>query len=248
MCRLLLCNRKALEVVKDELYFLMLHLETSMGGHGNGVAILRDGHIHIQKGVNFSVEGVYVFAETMQWDWLIFHTRLASIGKITDSNCHPFRCGHTVLAMNGTERGFEPIAESLGITDTEAVLRVYKKLDLPIPYALTRLNSAFVGFHKGKPFAVCAGWSDMEVWMQDDAVVISSEFPHYWSSLFGAKSLYAKSGFVWYNGEYDKRYLTRTPITTGWYTYTSRNKKKSKEVDVNNEALSSMFLGKQTLC
>lgn len=208
MCRLMLMNREAFDLLKDEVYFLMLHLELAMGGHGNGVAILRDSRISIQKGVKFSVEDAYTFASSRKWDWLIFHTRLASVGDINDKNCHPFRYGHTVLAMNGTEKGFEPIAQGLGgITDTEAILLTYKKLGVPIPYSLTRLSSAFVGFHKGKPFAVCAGHSDMKVWTKGNAIVIASEYPDYWDKDWG-KPLEALNGFVWYDGEYDSKLLT----------------------------------------
>lgn len=228
MCRLMLFNRKAFEQVGDELFFLMAHLEASMGGHGNGVATLRDGHVSVKKGVDFSIGDAYEVVELGKWDWFIFHTRLASVGKVSDKNCHPFRLGSTVLAMNGTERGFAPIAESLGITDTEAVLRVYKKLELPIPYALARLNSAFVGFHKGKPFAVCAGYSDMEVWEDKDtgAVIIASEFMDYWEGVYGKPS-YAQEYFVWYDGEHNGL-LSDNPVSVAWYKYVNGYKGKYK--------------------
>jgi len=210
MCRLLICNQKAISVLGMELYNLLWQLEASLGGHGNGVAGMYKGHITIRKGVAFTCDDAFEFMHKKPWSWFLFHTRLASAGGVSDSNCHPFRYGRTVLAMNGTESAFTPLGDALGgKTDTEAMLVVYKRLGLKLPDNLANHNSAFIGFHNGAPFAVCGKTADLEVWEKDGALVIASELPYEWGDVQECKP-----GFVWKGGKIDKGMLR--PKTYYW--------------------------------
>ena len=58
--------------------------------------------------------------------WVIYHTRLASIGVISDRNCHPFENNGRVMAMNGTEREYTVVNKNL--TDTENILIATKNI------------------------------------------------------------------------------------------------------------------------
>ena len=56
-----------------------------------GVALLKDNKIiKIEKGVKLDVRDIAQLLRKTDYDWALFHTRLASIGTISDENCHPF--------------------------------------------------------------------------------------------------------------------------------------------------------------
>ena len=60
--------------------------------------------IKVEKGVNLDVRNIAKILRNTDYDWALFHTRLASMGNICDQNCHPFRRKDVVMAMNGTEK------------------------------------------------------------------------------------------------------------------------------------------------
>ena len=73
--------------------------------------------IKFEKGVNLDVREIAKILKNTDYDWALFHTRLASIGEKCDENCHPFKRGNMVMAMNGTERSVSFLSKINDITD-----------------------------------------------------------------------------------------------------------------------------------
>ena len=109
--------------------------------------------IKVEKGVNLDVRNIAKILRNTDYDWALFHTRLASMGNICDQNCHPFRRKDVVMAMNGTEKSVNFLSKIRDITDTEAILETIDKYNLSLA-ALKNFSSIFVGFFNGKPFVV----------------------------------------------------------------------------------------------
>jgi predicted glutamine amidotransferase len=137
----------------DEKYGLenlFNYLERQLGGHGNGICfIYNDGSYFIRKGVHLTNEEIAeeVMMKIKHVKWIIYHTRLASVGSINDRNCHPFNNNGRVLAMNGTERNYTVVNKSL--TDTENILLSTEN----IAKNTREYNSVFLGYENGKVFA-----------------------------------------------------------------------------------------------
>lgn len=156
MCRVLLMNKKGEEEI-EKLYGLdryLKFLENQFGGHGNGFALMKDKRvIKFEKGVNLDVRDIAKAIRKTNYDWCVFHTRLASVGTKCDSNCHPFKRNNIFLAMNGTEHSVGFVSDIKDITDTEAILDIMSKYHLGLT-ALQRFSSIFMGFYNGNPFVV----------------------------------------------------------------------------------------------
>ena len=94
MCRIVLMNKQG-ERELDKKYGLdkyLKFLEEQLGGHGNGFAMLKNKNIiKLEKGVNLDVRDIANTMKNTDYDWAIFHTRLASVGEKNDKNCHPFK-------------------------------------------------------------------------------------------------------------------------------------------------------------
>lgn len=152
MCRLALMNNEGIKHIEENygLENLFNHLEKQLGGHGNGICfIYKDGSYFIRKGVHLTNEEIAeeVLMKLKHIKWIIYHTRLASIGSISDKNCHPFNNNGRILAMNGTERNCTIIDKSL--TDTENILITTKN----ITKDTREYRSVFLGYENGKVFA-----------------------------------------------------------------------------------------------
>lgn len=152
MCRLALMNNAGIKYVEENygLENLFDHLERQLGGHGNGVCfIYNDGSYYIKKGVELSNAEIAeeVLMKIKHLKWIIYHTRLASVGNINDRNCHPFNNKGRVMAMNGTERNYAIVNESL--TDTENILITTRN----ITKGTRGYRSVFLGYENGKVFA-----------------------------------------------------------------------------------------------
>lgn len=182
MCRVALFNYAGALFIESKygLERFFDFLEDSNGGHGNGIAVLRKGRIYIRKGITFGTDDAARLLLKQPFDWAVFHTRIASAGSVNSRNCHPFRVGDLVLAMNGTESGFKPLAEALGdLTDTEAVALVMNKFGLPAEF-LAELSSVFMGFENKIPFVACGSrFGDLQLVFNADtgAIIFASEFP-----------------------------------------------------------------------
>lgn len=152
MCRLALMDNRGIKYVEKEygLENLFNYLERRLGGHGNGVCIVYDdGSYHIRKGVCLTNAEIVeeVFKKIEHIKWIIYHTRLASVGSINNRNCHPFEDNGRVIAMNGTERNYTVFNKNL--TDTENILLTTKN----IMEGTRKYYSVFLGYENGRVFA-----------------------------------------------------------------------------------------------
>lgn len=152
MCRLAMMNNEGIRHIENEygLVNLFNYLEQQLGGHGNGICfIYNDGSYYIKKGVSLTNAEIAeeVLMKIKHLKWIIYHTRLASVGSINDSNCHPFENNGRVIAMNGTERNY--IVVNRNLTDTENILLSTEHL----VDDTKKYHSVFLGYENGKVFA-----------------------------------------------------------------------------------------------
>lgn len=152
MCRLAMMNNAGIRHIENKygLENLFNHLEKQLGGHGNGICfIYNDGSYFIRKGVELTNKDIVdeILVKIDRIKWIIYHTRLASVGSINDANCHPFNNNGRVMAMNGTERNYAVVNKNL--TDTENILITTKN----ITKDTRRYRSVFLGYENGKVFA-----------------------------------------------------------------------------------------------
>lgn len=176
MCRLAMMNNEGIRYIEKEygLEALFDYLEKQLGGHGNGICLIyNDGCYQINKGVNLSNEDIVeeIFYNIDSIKWIIYHTRLASIGCISDKNCHPFSNNGRVMAMNGTERDYTVVNERL--TDTENILLSTDNItDGTMEY-----NSVFLGYENGKVFANKNHGSLKYISCENGGKIFASSFP-----------------------------------------------------------------------
>jgi predicted glutamine amidotransferase len=153
---------------------LFNYLEKQLGGHGNGICyIYNDGSYYIEKGVDLTNHDIAegVMSRMKHLKWIIYHTRLASVGNINNRNCHPFECNGNVLAMNGTERKYTVVNKHL--TDTENIL-----LSSDDIMADTRkYNSVFLGYKNGRVFANKNFGSLKYIPCKNGGKIFASSFP-----------------------------------------------------------------------
>lgn len=152
MCRLAMMNNIGIRYIEKAygLESLFDHLEMQLGGHGNGICLIyNDGSYYINKGVGLTNKEIVnnIMAEINNIKWVIYHTRLASVGSISDSNCHPFEDRGRVIAMNGTERNY--IVVNKHRTDTENILLSTNN----ITNGTRKYHSVFLGYEDGRVFA-----------------------------------------------------------------------------------------------
>lgn len=167
-----------------------------------GFSLLKNGKvIKLEKGMKLDVRDIAKTIKNANYDWALFHTRLASVGEKSDSNCHPFRKGDTIIAMNGTEKSVSFVSDVKDITDTEAILDIMEKYNLGLT-ALKKLSSIFVGFQKGKPFVVADNTYNIKVLYnkKNNAICFASTFP----TKFRKNIFQPKECFTWFNGEMPK--------------------------------------------
>lgn len=176
MCRLAMMDNKGIRYVEKKygLENLFDYLEMQLGGHGNGICfIYKDGSYFIRKGVNLSNEDIAeeVLMKIKHLKWIIYHTRLASVGNISDRNCHPFNNNGRVLAMNGTERNYTIVNKKL--TDTENILLSTNN----ITEDTRGRHSVFLGYENGKVFANKNHGSLEYMACENGGKVFASTFP-----------------------------------------------------------------------
>ena len=176
MCRLAMMNNAGIRYIENKygLENLFDHLERQLGGHGNGICfIYNDGSYFIRKGVKLTNKDIAeeVLMKINHLKWIIYHTRLASIGVISDRNCHPFENNGRVMAMNGTEREYTVVNKNL--TDTENILIATKN----ITKGTREYGSVFLGYENGKVF-VNKNYGSLEYMpCKNGGKVFASTFP-----------------------------------------------------------------------
>lgn len=176
MCRLAMMNNAGIRHIEENygLDNLFNYLEEQLGGHGNGICfIYNNGSYFIRKGVKLSNEEIAeeVLMKINHLKWIIYHTRLASIGSISDKNCHPFNNEGRVMAMNGTERNYS-IADK-NLTDTENILITTNN----ITKDTRKYRSVFLGYENGKVFANRNCGSLQYIPCKNNGRIFASSFP-----------------------------------------------------------------------
>lgn len=222
MCRLYIANQKDFYAYDKAhgILKLMEYLEMRCGGHGNGYALIRGGKvIATAKGMALTNEEIYRNIKGIkEWDYVIYHTRIASSGVRSDAGCHPFisKDGHNALAMNGTITSLSNFADLFHSVDSELVFRMLK--DIPAHEAvqiLSKLGVIFIGVVNGQPYAV-KGSGDLCKWRQGKATTFhASEFP---KDVAPSEIIDLDRGYIWLNGKViqKKRELTAKK-TSGLY-------------------------------
>lgn len=201
MCRLALLNNEGIKYIEKEqggIKNFFNVLERSFGGHGNGYCIItKDGKQIINKGSKLSNKTISeeILNNLNNVKWVLYHTRLASIGHISDENCHPFERGENVLMMNGTERQFKECIVGT-MTDTEYILDKCYNLDVDIFNIVNDMKSVFVGIEKQKVF-ITKGYGSLKLLKVKRAIVFASEFP---SDYFDKVDIY-ESPVNWVEGK-----------------------------------------------
>lgn len=205
MCRQALFNKEGVKLIDKEygglenfLSFLILE----RGGNGCGLTLVKDSQIiYFKKGVDYSLEEIATTMRKFDYDYAHFHTRLATIGSITDSNCHPFVYSLSFEAcMNGTEDDYtQPRSADYkyDMTDAERVIKEFFESGMkPQEFLLSgKFSSAFSGFYDGKPFVATNSKNLIRILSKDDALVFASDFP--WR--YDGKNIYdlTKGNFYW---------------------------------------------------
>ena len=166
---------------------------------GNGLILVKENKvIYVKKGVDYKTYQIANKLAKTDYDYALFHTRIRSVGKVSDNNCHPFRFGSTYVMMNGTESGYSGIADMLGITDTEAALRVAKTMKVDVCEFFGSLGSNFIGVDKGQVFATSPNsyYKSISIAKEEEAIIIASSLP----SVFEELEPIDKP-FIWKAGE-----------------------------------------------
>ena len=133
MCRIAYLNNKLLKEIpspKLEAYFR--HLENMNGGHGNGFGGVYRRTPVVLKGVDLPVSYIADKMTRIEWDnGAVFHTRLATTGRVTDEHAQPHATSRFVLAHNGHIYGWKRIALMHGWDvemDTQVAVKMLAKL------------------------------------------------------------------------------------------------------------------------
>lgn len=199
MCRLAMFNKEGLNYIEETMGVLSFlnHLENQCGGQGNGIALIKDNKIaYVRKGTKYKNKEIASLLLNRDFDYALYHTRVASVSSVGNENCHPFvtKKRDFLLMMNGTERSIGDLAKTIGITDTELVFRIIRDYGVSLK-ALTDLSSRYMGFKDGKVFVCNTEYQSLEfIESRSGGLIIASSFPD------GIKSNKLKHG-MWYEGD-----------------------------------------------
>lgn len=77
--------------------------------HGWGIGFYQEHQAHLQKSVKsaFADRNFKFLTNFIEADTMIAHVRDATVGEISDINCHPFRYKNWIMAHNGTIESFQ---------------------------------------------------------------------------------------------------------------------------------------------
>jgi predicted glutamine amidotransferase len=174
-------NKKGYETLEESIGALKMlnHLEKECGGHGNGVVFIKDSKIvGFEKGLMLNNKKIAKMLKLIDFDYFIYHTRVASAGTVSNSNCHPYvnKAGDLVLCMNGTEAGLSSLGKYLDKTDTELIFDMINRKVIPLK-ALAAMSANYMGFKSGKVFVFNNSYSPLKAHIEDDNLIIASSFP-----------------------------------------------------------------------
>lgn len=176
-------------------------MEDCLGGHGNGLALLRGTElVAMVKGVQVSVATTAQMLLTYDYDWAVWHTRYTSSGATNDANCHPFchnaKKHEMVWCMNGTETPYTTIGRFMNhATDTEVIGKIALELGLSLPEFFDAFTSVFVGTVDGKPFVAKNSGSLVQFKNKNEkAILFCSQLPREVETVLPI-------GYLWFNGQ-----------------------------------------------
>lgn len=233
MCRVLLADNKFIKTMGFANMLTLLHrLEKECGGDGNGYVLLKNGElIGYDKGVKLTNEEIVTQLFMAEPDWFMYHTRIASAGSVSDTNCHPYvsKDKKFALEMNGTDTSFSDLANDYGCTDTYMIFKLFNsnRKSLSID-SLRNLTPKFIGFKEGKVFATNPdSYSGLEFIQDDRGICIASSFPP------EMKASKMEHEYAWHEGEEIKKYIPKAYIygddkysyysNGAWFNYYGEN-------------------------
>lgn len=196
MCRQVVGNKKGFLSIDKEyggLEHFLSWLVFERGGNGNGIIFIKDNKISkFKKNTNLSIEEIANDLRTTNYDYALFHTRLASVGSVCRSNVHPFVFSEDfALAMNGGENcnNLDTKDKRPDMTDAELIARVMFDSGVHPKTFLDKhtSRSAYTGVYHGKPFVYTQNKDIMMMFQKQDAFLFSSDFP--WQ--FYGKNIYS---------------------------------------------------------
>ena len=186
MCRQVVGNKKGyLSIDKDYggLEHFLSWLVFERGGSGNGIIFIKDNKISkFKKNIDLSIEEIANDLRTTDYDYALFHTRLATVGSVCRSNVHPFVFSQDfALAMNGGENcnDLDSKDKRPDMTDAELIAKVmFETGEHPKKFLDKHTTrSAYTGVHNGKPFVYTNNKDIMMLFKKDDAFLFASDFP-----------------------------------------------------------------------
>ena len=173
MCRMLLASKNAITSY-DKAYglrALLKHLEDECGGDGIGYVIVKDGLIqtYFRSCSKDRIAKATKALLRRNYDYALFHTRLASLGSVSVANCHPFVSDtRTAMAMNGTIASLALLSQATEKTDTELLFNTVSKMSISNTITtLRKLAPAFIGICEGRPYLV-KNLGDMVEWTYEN--------------------------------------------------------------------------------
>ncbi len=187
MCRQVLGNKKGYLTIDREyggLENFLNWLVFERGGNGNGILFVKDNTIiKFKKDLDLSIDEIAEDIRSLDYDYALFHTRLASVGSVIRSNVHQFVYSPKfALAMNGAEDyinidnkdNYRP-----DMTDAEKIAQeIYEtKVEPRKFFDEHTCRTAFTGVYDGKAYMYTSNFDMMKLFKKDDAFLFSSDFP-----------------------------------------------------------------------
>ena len=186
MCRQVVGNKKGYMTIDKEyggLEHFLSWLIFERGGNGNGIVLVKDNKIiKFKKDINLSIEEISEDLRKIDYDYALFHTRLASVGSVCRSNVHHFVFSPTfAMAMNGGENcnDLDVSNKRPDMTDAELIAKaMFESCEHPKEFLDKHTKrSAYTGVYDGKPYVYTQNKDLMMLLKKDDAFLFSSDFP-----------------------------------------------------------------------
>ena len=208
MCRQVLGNKKGYMTIDKEyggLEHYLSWLVFERGGNGNGIVLVKDNKIiKFKKNIDLSILEIAEDLRNVDYDYALFHTRLATVGSVCRSNVHHFVFSpEFALAMNGGENcnDLDKSLKRADMTDAELIAKaMFESKESPKDFLHKHTKrSAFTGVYDGKAFVYTQNKDIMMLLKKDDAFLFSSDFPwqYYGKNIY---SIYFDRELYWEEG------------------------------------------------
>ena len=186
MCRQVVGNKKGYMTIDREyggLEHYLSWLIFERGGNGNGIVFVKDKRIiKFNKDINLSIGEIANDLRKIDYDYALFHTRLATVGSVCRSNVHHFVFSpEFAFAMNGSENcsDLDQRDKRPDMTDAELIGRkLFESKEHPYDFLDKHtIGGAYTGLYNGKPFVFTHNKDIMMLLKKGDAFLFSSDFP-----------------------------------------------------------------------